>query len=99
MRKQILAISLLYSVAWAFQQTPIPPYGGDDNRSHDGQPMWCQNDDTKQHAHNCECLAMKRDDPECIMPTDENQSQGPDGSKCKVYCRKSACRCRTHCDG
>lgn len=96
---QILVLLALYVSAWAFQQTPIPPYPGDDNPSHSGQPLWCQNEGTTQHAANCACLAMHRDDPECIMPTDENQSSGPDGSKCKVWCRRHACRCRTHCDG
>lgn len=99
MLKQILAVLCLYTAARALQQTPIPTYPGDDNPAHDGQPMFCQNDDTKAHAHNCECLAMRHDDPECVLPTEENQSRGSDGSKCKTYCRKTACRCRSHCDG
>ncbi len=99
MKLKLLVLLALVTAALALQQTPIPPYPGDDNPSHDGQPMFCQNDDTKQHAHNCECLAMHHDDPECVMPTDENQSYGSDSSKCKTFCRKTACRCKTHCDG
>jgi len=66
---------------------PIPPYEGDGNPQHDGQPRWCQATDGFGYKKNCGIC-----DTKC----------GPDGTggespKCKVYCRKGACRCHPEC--
>jgi hypothetical protein len=86
----VLAAILLAFIAFALQAPqPIPPYAGDGNPLHDGQPAWCQNNDTAEYAHNCECMSM----------TDETCEKGmQESGKCKVYCRKKACKCKTKCD-
>ena len=81
----VLFVSVVLAL-WLFAQAPIPRYPGDDNPSHDGQPMWCQNHDTERHAKNCECKSMNPDGEGCN-----------DSGTCKVYCRKSACRCISPC--
>lgn len=88
--KRILSLVLLLTLALsvtAFQREPIPQYPGDDNPQHDGQPMYCVNHDTAKHAANCSCRSMNPDGESC-----EQES-----SKCKVYCRKEACRCANPC--
>jgi hypothetical protein len=80
---------LLVAAAFSLQQpAPIPPFEGDGNPQHDGQPSYCQNFDTK-FAHNCKCIDMQ--DQACDRTEQES-------AKCKVYCRKHACRCKTSCN-
>jgi len=82
---------LLLAVATAFQEPqPIPPYEGDDNPQHDGQPAFCINRSTREHIHNCACKGMLADH-NC------EQQGGGENSKCAVYCRKNACRCESDC--
>lgn len=85
----ILGIIAVTVAAVAVQQGEIPPYAGDGNPMHDGQPAWCQNTDSESHKHNCECQSMA--DKTCDKSMQES-------SKCKVYCRKTACKCKTTCD-
>ena len=81
---------LLAVVFLAFaQQGQIPPYEGDGNPQHNGQPKFCQNVDSPQYVHNCECQDMA--DKSC-------DKSGKDTSKCATWCRKPACRCRVACD-
>jgi len=83
-------LSLLVVVAaLALQSTPIPPYPGDGNSQHDGQPMWCQNSETGGFKANCSCV--DKADVAC-------DKTHKDSSKCKVWCRKSSCHCLTMCD-
>ena len=91
MKRCILAVFLLVGAGVALQgPQPIPPYPGDDNPQHDGQPMFCVNVDTKEHVHNCACRGMVADD-NC------REEGGGESSRCKVWCRKSACRCQSDC--
>lgn len=62
---------------------PIPPYAGDDNPQHDGQPKWCQNKAANGYRANCGC---KRS-------CDRNDR----GSDCVTYCRTPACKCDHGC--
>lgn len=89
----ILALLMLIGVAVGFQSpAPIPPFEGDGNPQHDGQPKWCSNVDTKTHAKNCDCQP-KMGDKECHEPN----AGGGENSRCSVYCRKAACRCESTC--
>lgn len=90
----ILNLTLACSLI-GYQKTPIPPYRGDDNPQHDGQPMYCRNYETSQEAPNCACKAMAAPGKEC--PEDENAGDEP--TKCAVYCRKTACQCERRCGG
>ena len=93
MSKLRIALSLVgcMAVGLALQQPgTIPPT---DDASHPGQPAWCQNyddgpDSTSPKKHNCECIGMN--DTTC----DKSQQES---NKCKVYCRKTACKCKTAC--
>ncbi len=89
-------------LALSLAQIPIPEYPGDpDSGAHKGQPLWCQNYDTKLGAHNCECHYMNPTDKQCERHPNEpelDEPTGPDTSKCKVYCRKTECRCKNHCE-
>lgn len=104
MRKaiQILALLVTLLLALAFQAPqPIPPYGGDDNPQHDGQPQWCQNNDTGGHLHNCSCKPSSMADPACQRPEGQEAEPGeepwPEPARCSVFCRKDACRCKRDC--
>ena len=80
---------LICVAAMLFAQTPgreIPPYEGDDNPQHDGQPKWCQREDAGGFKKNCDC-GMKCD-------RDGNVAES---SRCKTYCRKTACGCHGAC--
>jgi hypothetical protein len=91
-RRVVLAFSLTVFAALALQQAqPIPPFGGDGDSQHDGQPAWCQNSDSGGYTHNCDCQP-KMGDQEC-----KTEGGGGESSKCSVYCRKNACRCKRHC--
>jgi hypothetical protein len=70
-------------------QGPIPPT---DDENHQGQPSWCQNFNTKEWMHNCDCQP-RMGDKECKEP-----DKGGENSKCSVYCRKKACRCKRRCE-
>ncbi len=103
--KKILAIFILAVAALALQlpdPPEIPIFPGDGNPQHDGQPVFCQNHDGGGWKHNCECHSMNPTHEQCKR--DENgadpdgQYHGPDTSKCKVYCRKTECRCVNHCE-
>jgi len=94
LRRFVLACGLTIFTALALQQAqPIPPYEGDGDSQHNGQPAWCQNSDTGGYTHNCECQPTMGD-PECKT---EGGGGGGESSKCSVYCRKDACRCKRHC--
>jgi hypothetical protein len=88
----LLFVLLIGLVGWQAPQ-PIPPFEGDGNSMHDGQPKWCSNVDTKTHAKNCDCKPMMGD-PEC---KDGKEGGGAETQKCKVYCRKTSCRCLPGC--
>ncbi len=84
----VLATLMLVALCLtAWQREPIPQYPGDDNPQHDGQPAHCQNMDSAKHAANCSCKSMNPDGESCDQ----------ESSKCKVYCRKEACRCISPC--
>lgn len=85
----VLVFALALSLV-ALQKEPIPPYGGDDNPQHDGQPMFCVNHSNGKHAQNCSCRSMSADGEGC-------NPDGKESSACKVFCRKSACRCANPC--
>lgn len=108
MIKRAVVVLLLLGTAVAFQQVPIPEHQPDGNPQHDHQPEFCQNYDTGVHAHNCTCHAMNPTEQECDSKArgqgeeDEDGNPVPEGRespRCRVYCRKSACRCRNHCGG
>lgn len=84
------ALALTVVVAWQTPQ-PIPPFEGDGNPQHDGQPKFCQNVDSKTHARNCDCKPHMGD-KECQEP-----DRGAENPKCSVWCRKPACRCERDC--
>ena len=89
-----VALVITMGLAVAFQSPrPVPPFEGDGNPDHDGQPVHCQNFDSTAYLHNCECMAMA-DDPKCEEKSANTSSENP---KCKVYCRKTACRCKKKC--
>jgi hypothetical protein len=99
-----LALIALFAAAVslvAFEKQEIPTFPGDGNPQHDGQPVMCQNFDTKEYKHNCACKAMN-DEAACTPHdpgADEDEDEGGGESpRCKVYCRKSACFCQRHCD-
>lgn len=99
-----VALMLLYGTAVAFQRE-VPPYPGDDNPLHNGQPMICINHDTKEFVHNCSCQAMGGDDDRCkVKDPDEDRNEdgtprnGPYALSCKTRCRKDACECRRRCE-
>lgn len=96
----VLVLLGLYGTAVGFQQIPIPDYPGDDNPQHSGQPLFCQNYETREHAHNCECLEMDSEDSRCkLHPEDEDwDTRGPMSTKCKTRCRRDACLCQRKCD-
>lgn len=83
----LVGLMVLSLIAW--QKEPIPKYEGDDNPSHDGQPSFCVNHSKGRHAQNCSCRYMNRDEESC---TDDSST-----GRCKVFCRKSACRCANPC--
>ncbi len=93
----------LYGSAVAFQRE-VPPYPGDDNPSHNGQPMICLNYDTKEFTHNCSCAAMNNEDERCKSKDPENRDDygmphsGPYAPACKTRCRHDACECKRHCE-
>src|SRR5437016_4023385 len=96
MRKAIVFLFLV-AAAVALQKQPIPPFPGDGNPQHKGQPTWCANFDTKENTRNCECQAMNAD---ACKHEDEYgpDSYGEDNSpRCKVHCRRDACQCQRHC--
>jgi hypothetical protein len=86
-----IATLALFTAAVALQQGDIPPTN---DPSHPGQPAWCQNTDSPEHKHNCECVDMNAD-PDQSGHCDKSQQES---AKCKVYCRKTACKCKTKCD-
>ena len=87
MKKFIIPILFVFSVGLiGLQQSPIPPTN---DQTHKGQPSWCQNTDSPEHFHNCDCQDMA--DEKCDKSAQES-------SKCKVYCRKDACKFKTKCD-
>lgn len=87
-----LVFVFLVGALLAFQgPKPIPPFEGDGNSMHDGQPKWCSNVDTKEHVHNCACQPMIGDKG-CHDP--DRAGENP---KCSVYCRRKACRCERQC--
>ncbi len=92
-RISISAVMLLAAVLLA--QQPIPPFEGDGNEQHDGQPKFCVNHDHSGYIHNCSCKGMANKDCENEMPGQEKG--GGESANCKVYCRKSACRCIDPC--
>lgn len=75
----------------------IPTYPGDGNPQHNGQPRWCQSDDSHGYMHNCACIGMTGSDGHTGMC--EGKDPAPHGDPlCKTYCRRSACSCHAECD-
>ena len=89
----LIAAILLVSGSLALQNGPrrVPPFEGDGNAQHDGQPKFCLNVDTKEFLHNCDCQP-KMGDKEC-----HEVDKGGENPKCSVYCRRTACRCQREC--
>jgi hypothetical protein len=86
-----LALLALLACGFALQQhAPIPPFEGDGNSQHDGQPAFCINTDTREHLHNCSCKGM-------LAEHNCEENGGGESSRCAVYCRKNACQCKTDC--
>ncbi len=55
--KRFLALLAVVTLAMALQAPqPIPPYPGDGNSQHDGQPNHCQSH-TDRYQANCDCKA------------------------------------------
>lgn len=98
----VLAAAALSLVAVsAFQDLPIPEHQ-DPGGPHAGQPEWCQNTSGNGHSSNCACEPGSMEAPQC--QGDNHDSHGPDSydpiaghARCKVSCRKDACRCRRQC--
>ena len=89
--RAMLSIFVLVAVGIALQEPqPIPPFEGDGNPSHEGQPSFCINVDTKEYVHNCSCRGMVADNS-C------GEEGGGESSRCSVFCRKHACKCVTDC--
>jgi hypothetical protein len=86
-RMKLVVSLLLVTLAFALQ-LPIPPFEGDGNPQHDGQPKWCQSHDDS-HVHNCDCRKMECDP--------NGMPGGGEHANCKVYCRPKACRCVKPC--
>ena len=84
-----LAAFALVGLIWAQGQggRDIPPFGGDCNKDHDGQPAWCQAIDVNGYKKNCGIC-----DTKC-----ENGNTGGEDPRCKVYCRKGKCLCHADC--
>ncbi len=105
-RKLLVAAAFAMLVSFAFQSQPkpIPPFGGDGNPQHDGQPEHCQNHDHNGWLHNCDCRAGEekhcpKDGSMEPESDDGDEPTGRESSKCKVYCRKDKCGCITPCGG
>lgn len=86
MRRFLLGalVSGIMLVSWQVIPPYIPDDGDDSGGIHEGQPMYCVNYDGIEGSKNCEC--KKKCDRDA-----------PEDSKCKVYCRKTACRCNHGC--
>lgn len=83
MRQRFVELAAALVIAGALiAWQEIPPA---DDSYHPGQPEWCQNFRTKLFGANCAC---KR---EC-------KDGAAEDLKCKVYCRKHACRCDHKCE-
>lgn len=83
----------------AFQSGEIPPYPGDGNPQHDGQPMHCQNYHDSMFKANCDCQPHGDNKKECKDKEDEDGILGSEymPSKCKTWCRRPACHCSNGC--
>ncbi len=102
MIKKLLSLAAVAVAAIALQAPapkPIPPFEGDGNSQHDGQPAFCVNSDHTGWKHNCTCKGMiepgQDRDKMCegMLPGEG----GGESAKCSVYCRKTACRCVDPC--
>ncbi len=93
LRISLAAIFIIAIGAIGFQLPQPPPYEGDGNPAHDGQPKFCINVDTDKNSHNCNCKPMVGD-PEC---KDGGEGGGGESPKCRVYCRPKSCRCLPSC--
>ncbi len=85
----VLSWMAVVTVALALQSPEpglIPPYPGDDDPTHNGQPMFCQREDSRRFKANC----MKCEN------TCENGDE-VETSSCQTYCRKGACLCHPPC--
>lgn len=93
--KRILSAVLLLALAvsaTAWQKPKAPPFPGDGNPQHDGQPLVCINHSNgkyAKYAKNCSCRRMNPDGRTC---TDER-----DMTSCSTTCRKPACLCANPC--
>jgi hypothetical protein len=82
-----LALFLVAALLWAQGEgREIPPFEGDGNSQHDGQPKWCQDGDRNGYKHNCAC-GMKCDEDGNVV----------ESSKCRAYCRPKSCFCSGMC--
>lgn len=82
---RVVLVAMLTCVAVVLQPIPIPPFMGDGNPQHDGQPMFCQRHDSKYKA-NC-----KKCERRC-----ENGEETED-SRCATNCRRGTCECHPPC--
>src|ERR1700680_419831 len=63
----------------------IPTYPGDEGSGqHAGQPKWCQAKSDGTYKANCGMC-------------ERTCTNGVEDSKCKTYCRPTACRCHPEC--
>jgi hypothetical protein len=85
---------IIFCLASSLTLLPAQDHRGPDGRYHDPntgevQPEMCDN--LAGNPHPCECYHAK---PMC----DGTDAREIVGSKCKTYCRLSACRCDTCCE-
>lgn len=86
----ILCFMVFAALLFAQGENPreIPPFEGDGNSQHEGQPQFCQAEDRGGFKKNCGiCDTMCGPD-----------KRGQEDPKCKVFCRAGACRCHLNCN-
>ena len=73
-------VLLGFAIALSLAQAPAPP------DAHQGQPATCANHGgIDASVHNCEC----QEQINCGV-------KAPEGTICKVYCRKNDCHCQPY---
>lgn len=85
----LITFVLLFTLVSQVGQQEIPPAN---DPTHPGQPSWCQNFADKVFKSNCSCK------PEFGSEACKSgEKGGGENPKCKVYCRKSSCKCDSMC--
>lgn len=83
-----IALLFVIGLVWAQNEgREIPPFGGDGNPQHDGQPKFCQARDAGGFKKNCGI---------CDTMCGDGKTGGED-RRCAVYCRKNMCFCHPEC--